>query len=231
MLFLSYLFAVFVVSSVSLLIGSIEDHRNRTVNYILFVPVVSITMCSYFFGADLYFLIIYLALYIILFIRLKTLIYLLMTTLFLIVGLLLFELISLPIYGFGWALISILTFLGTGERLFGKGDIKASVALMGIFSTIPIDNSNLIPFSLLFFINLGLSSVISVIWSLYYTKKETGIFAISISSEEKNALHPVRFSMKEVDGKYIYSYNVPFIIFIFMAYIITVISYLSGVLI
>ncbi|MGP6293565.1 hypothetical protein [Caldiplasma sukawensis] len=226
-----YILAVFIVSSISLLIGSIEDHRERTVNYLLFVPVVSITMFSYFFGANLYFLIIYLALYIILFIRLPTQFYLLTITIFLIAGIIIFDLTSMPLYIFGWILISILAFLGAGEKLFGKGDIKASVALMGIFSTITIDNSNIIPFSLLFFINLGISSVISVIWSLYYTKKETGIFAISVSSDEKNALNPVRFSVKENDGKYTYSYNVPFIIFIFIAYIITVISYLSGVFI
>ena len=109
----------------------------------------------------------------------------------------------------------------------GVGDIKALVLI--IFSTanfyLTISHSIIrLPFSIIFFLNLGFSSVIAMIFSLYYTYMKTGKFSYRAGVNDTINLSDIEFRRITIKGNEYVSYNIPFMVFITIAFMLTVLS-------
>ncbi len=218
---------LYLIIIVSLIIASYYDIKKRRIWYLIFVPalIVSLIINVLFFRIEL-FSVLSIVLFGLLFLATKTRLFITLSALIAIAGSALI-LLKEPALIVPWVIEIIFANMVIGEVLFGVGDIKALVLI--IFSTanfyLTISHSIIrLPFSIIFFLNLGFSSVIAMIFSLYYTYMKTGKFSYHARVNNNNDISKIKFRKVTIgDSEYV-SYNIPFMVFITIAFILTVIS-------
>ncbi len=218
---------LYLIIIVSLIIASYYDIKKRRIWYLIFVPalIVSLIINVLFFRIEL-FSVLSIVLFGLLFLATKTRLFITLSALIAIAGSALI-LLKEPALIVPWVIEIIFANMVIGEVLFGVGDIKALVLI--IFSTanfyLTISYSIIrLPFSIIFFLNLGFSSVIAMIFSLYYTYMKTGKFSYRARVNNNKDISKIKFRKVTIgDSEYV-SYNIPFMVFITIAFILTVIS-------
>lgn len=218
---------LYFILILSLVISSYYDLKKRRIWYLIFVPafLISIIINVIFFKIEL-FSVLSTMMFALLFFATKTRLFATLSIIISIAGsamIILWE----PDLIIPWIIEIIFANMVIGEVLFGVGDIKGLVLI--IFSTanfyFTVSYSLIrLPFSIIFFLNLGLSSVVALVFSLYYTYMKTGNFSYRAGVNDTINLSDIEFRRITIKGNEYVSYNIPFMVFITIAFMLTVLS-------
>lgn len=222
-----FLYGLYSLLSLTLIIASFYDHKKRSIWYLLFVPVfIAAAFINVYFYGFIIFTLFSVLLFLCLFTATSTRFYVAAYGITASVGTM-FIIFSNSYSLIPWMVEVIFSGMVIGERLFGVGDIKAILAV--IFSLAPeyetFSYSTVhIPSSIIFFLNLGITSVCALIFSLFYTFMVTGVFSYSAEVGESDHVDTDRFRIFYHHDKRYVSYKIPFTIFITGAFFITLVS-------
>ena len=223
--------ALYSFLTASLLIASYYDIKKRRIWYLIFVPAFAISLLiNVIFYNIVVFSILSLLLFSLLFFATNTRVFIAGSSAISAVGAILIFYME-PDLLMPWIVEIVFANMVIGEFLFGVGDIKALILV--IFSTAPFYLSLpysiiSLPFSILFFLNLGFSSIAATIYSLYYTYMKTGTFSYRAKVKDKDKFSEIAFKSYKRNGNTYVTYNIPFTLFITIAFILTSLSvYLS----
>ncbi len=217
-----------MVAIITLTFGVRQDLKSREIDNFVFIPLVMIAAGASFFNTNPYAVIIYpVFLFATLFFRLPVWLYILtgvaataVAVVFSPNGYILYFIILLVIY-----------LIGTGEKYFGIGDIKALIALSIGFNypfiydiITPSYLQSALPFDFSLFFTVA---VASVGYSLYVILSESrgrsGVKRFSPYipfDEEKYNKHPVRYEIREIGGAKVMIYQIPSLVPIFIAFLV-----------
>lgn len=232
---------LFFVADVSLLLGAFYDIRERSVNSFLFVPLFLMALVIYALGSyPPLFIGISSLFFVLTFVDLKPLPYLLGG----IAALAIFIIadftsgLSYTGYFLYFLVFFIIYMMGAGERFFGKGDIKALLALSFAFLAPfqdPLTSSqgaflSLVPFDMVLLINTAIVSLLFIPYLVIYNYRKTGkirsyhLFAVDYDQRLYSA-NPERYRLADYGGSKIMVYGAPTLLTIYIAFFI---SYLAG---
>ena len=217
-----YVVVAFALASVGY--GTITDLRSRTVNALLFVPLVVAGIASnLLLEVPLFFVVSGVAIFLLTFLKTDTYAYLGAAAFFLVLAVYLLMAYSVY-YGFQMLIMALVYAMGFGESLFGIGDIKAIIALMfsipdyvnlGFFPL--FTKLSLVSTALPILLYITIFSTFLAFYAIGVTRRSGkadhshGIFTLAYDEDILKA-HPVSFGMKEKNGeKYLY-YRVPFML-------------------
>ena len=230
-------YAIIAVATASLLYGSYTDVKKRTVKALLFVPLMALgAAMNILLHAPYLFLALGVLIFLFTFLEPDTYAYGFLSAIFIVVSA-----ASLFLYGFYWGfqllVISVVYALGFTERLFGIGDIKGIIAVM-FASTIysPLAGAVLyghfayvdFPTSLSILVDVAIFSVIFLAYAVYLSRKHGAVsvrgepLAIKYNSELAGR-NPQAYKAGERDGVRYMAYRIPFMVAIFLGYILFVI--------
>lgn len=222
------------VAAVCLAYGSYTDYSRRTVNSFLFVPVmVAGIFVNIFFRSPLPFTEAGILLLFLTFLRTDLMAYLVAGSLFFIFSF--FIMFHSGFYfGFQFLVISLVYLLGFRETLFGIGDIKAMASLMYSFPfLISLSRRGItpefstIPSSIILLVSITLLSLVWAVYGMFLAgrspEKKSGIFAMKYS-EDMLSKHPSAFQVKERNGVRYMLYRVPFMVPIFLGFILYILT-------
>ncbi len=218
----------FIVVAVTLIYASFRDHKKRSVPFILFIPAMAVAAIVSVLEGQLIIALFAIILFLIVFIDADSTVYLAGVSIISVAGFAVMSALADFSGMITWIFMIMMAFMGYREILFGKGDIKGLIAIMFSLNIlyIPISPYVQIPVSMLFFMNTGMSSAFAFSWAMYIMKRTTG--SMGMMAPYSGDIDTVKFRKFERKGKTMVSYNIPFIIFISMAYFITMASYLTG---
>lgn len=230
-------YAIIAVAMASLIYGSYTDVRRRTVKSLLFVPLMALGIAmNIFLDAPYLFIVLGMVIFLLTFLEPDTYAYGYLAVIFMAISIAALYLVGFY-WGFQLLIISVVYALGFTERLFGIGDIKGIIAVMfasPLYS--PFAEAVLyghfayadIPTSLALLVDVSIFSVIFLIYAVYLARKH-GVanvrgepLAIKYSSElaERN---PEAYRAGEKDGVRYMTYRTPFLVAIFLGYIMFII--------
>ena len=222
------------IAVATLVIGSYEDIKSREVDKFLFIPLVLVGAIGMFFNQpspSLYLLPVILFpvfLFFSLFVRFVPWFY----TIIGIASFAVFLYLSPPGYFLQLTVIFLIYLLGIGERFFGIGDIKAMLAICTGFSSPFIYNfikpsfaQSIFPFDFGFLFTVSIVSMFSIFYVLIMNvRKGQKISVDSFFSfrydEDTIKKNPERYTARDFKGKQIMVYRLPFIVPIFIGFLI-----------
>lgn len=222
------------IAVATLFIGSYEDIKSREVDRFLFIPLVLVGSIGMFFdqaspSLDIIPVILFpVALFFSLFVKFVPWFYALIGIAFFAI----FLYFSPSGYFLDLAVILLIYLLGLGERFFGTGDIKAMLAICTGFSSPfiydfvkPTFAQSIFPFDFGFLFTLSIVSMFSVFYVLamnFRSGQHLGVqsFFSFGYDEDKLKKNPERYSVREFKGKQIMVYRLPFIVPIFISFLI-----------
>lgn len=232
---------LFFVADISLLYGAFYDIRDRKVNSFLFVPLFVFALVIYAIaGYSPVFIGISSAFFVITFFDLKPLTYALTGILFLGIFIIIDFItgLSYSTYFLYFIVLFMIYIIGTGERYFGIGDIKALIALSFSFLA-PFQDSvtaaqsaylSLVPFDMVLLINTAIISLLFIPYLAVYNYRRAGkikayhLFAVDYDQKLYGA-NPERYRIADYRGSKIMVYGAPTLLTIYIAFFI---SYLAG---
>lgn len=219
---------VFIIAVITLFFAARQDLKSREIDRFVFIPLVMVGAGASFFNGNPYAVILYpVFLFATLFFRLPIWLYILVggasTVLAVFLsptGYLLYFVILLAIY-----------LLGTGEKYFGIGDIKAMIALTLGFNypliydlVAPSYMQSLLPFDFSFLFTVA---IVSLGYSLYVTLTESRgrtdgkpLSPYIPYDEEKYHKNPVKYEIRERQGDKVMIYQIPTLVPIFIGFLI-----------
>ena len=226
--------AVIGVALVSLILGSVSDVKKRTVKSYLFIPLVATgSVIDYLVSAPAVFIVLIIIVFIATFLRTDISLYLLAGVSFILVSVALIFIIGF-FYGFTLALVSLMFLAGYTEKLFGIGDIKGIIAILGSIAPISISAgtyysylNSIFPLSFLLIMNLGFMSALSFPFVGIINKRVFGNMYF-IYSPFREDLNTIKYSTKVFGDRKYSMYRVPFMLPILAGVAITFLSYFSG---
>ena len=228
--------AVIGVALVSLILGSVSDVKKRTVKSYLFIPLVATgSVIDYLVSIPFIFIVIFILAFIATFLRTDIPVYLMLGVSFLVISVILIFILGF-FYGFTLALISLMFLAGYTEKLFGIGDIKGIIAILGSIAPISISAgayysylNSIFPLSFLLIMNLGFMSTLSFPVVGIINKKTFGKMYF-IYSPFREDLSQIKYATKIFGNKKYSMYRIPFMIPILASVTLTFLSYFSGVI-
>ena len=211
----------------TMIYGSYTDHRKRSVNFLLFIPLIAVTTLVMILQGQWIFVILSVILFLSLFLDSSEMLHFFAVAAISVIGVLVLLTYSSFELLLSWIFMIIFAFMGFREILFGKGDIKAAVSIIYSMALLSVYAGHLIsiPLPFLFFLNLGIASSLAFSWAMFYIWKVTGKFGFAVKFSGK--VDEVKFRTMGENGN-IVAYNIPFLIAISIAYFITMASYLTG---
>ena len=226
--------AIIAVALVSLFIGSVSDVKKRTVKSYLFIPLIATgSVIDYLVSAPSVFIILTVIVFIATFLRTDISLYLLAGVIFILVSVALIFIIGF-FYGFTLALVSLMFLSGYTEKLFGIGDIKGIIAILGSIASISISAAtdysylnSLFPLSFILIMNLGFMSALSFPFVGIINKRVFGKMYF-IYSPFREDLNTIKYATKVFGDRKYSMYRVPFMLPILAGVAITFLSYFSG---
>ncbi len=218
----------FIIIAVTMIYASFRDHKTRSVPFLLFFPGMAVSVAVSVLTGQLILSMFASILFFIIFLDADSIIYLAGVSIISVTGFIIMSIYSDFSGMVTWLFMIMLAFMGYREILFGKGDIKGIITIMFSLNMLYITISPYvqIPVSMLFFMNTGISSAVAFIWAMYCMKRTAG--SIGFMAPYSGDIDPVKFRKFERRGKTMVSYNIPFMIFITIAYFFTLASYLAG---
>ncbi len=222
------------IAIATLFIGSFEDIKSREVDRFLFIPLVLVGSIGMFFEqaspslAILPVILFPVVLFFSLFIKFVPWFYALVG----IATFAVFLYISPPGYFLDLAVILLIYLLGLGEKFFGAGDIKAMLAICTGFASPfiydfvkPTFAQSIFPFDFGFLFTVSIVSMFSVFYVLVMNMRGgQHVNAASFFSfgydEDKLKKNPERYSVRQFKGSQIMVYRLPFIVPIFIGFLI-----------
>lgn len=228
--------AVIGVALVSLILGSVSDVKKRTVKSYLFIPLVATgSVIDYLVSIPFIFIVIFILAFIATFLRTDIPLYLILGVVLLVISIILIFIMGF-FYGFTLALLSLMFLLGYTEKLFGIGDIKGIIAILGSIAPISISAAtdysylnSIFPLSFLLIMNLGFMSALSFPVVGVMNKRTFGKMYF-IYSPFREDLSPIKYATKIFGNKKYSTYRIPFMIPILASVALTFLSYFSGVI-
>lgn len=218
--------AVISLLIVTLIYGSLWDVKKREISSYLFIPVIVLALIT---GLILHGFVVISILSVIIF-SLQFLAYDRKKYVIAIVPVIVIGSVALyylePGMLIPWGFEALFSLMVIGEVLFGVGDVKAIIAIL--FSTVPFSfalfgGDLLLPFSFMFFINLGIVSIIATFYGIYATGKATGTYGLSGTVKKGTDVDPVRFYTWDMGDRLKLRYKIPFVEFILFATLATLI--------
>ena len=220
---------VFAIAIVSLSIAAIQDIRSREIDKFIFIPLLLVGLLGGVFnGVPLPLLIFPTVLFISLFVKFVPWIY----TVIGISSLVLSFYFSPPGYFLEIFVVFIIYMMGIGEKLFGYGDIKALLALsVSFYSPViysirtPTYIESIFPFDFSLLFTLSVVSLLSVIYILlvsFLSGDKISLYSLFSFNydEEKFKKNPGKYRIREIGGKKVMVYGIPFIVPILISFII-----------
>ncbi len=212
------------IAVATLVLAAYEDIKSREIDKFMFVPLVLVgSLGSFFDGMPLPAILFPAVLFASLFVRFVPWLYAL-------IGIAAFAItfyLSPQGYFLELVVVAIIYFLGMGEKLFGIGDIKAMIAISLSFSSPFIYNfihpsyvQSLFPFDFSFLFSVSILSLVYIIYMLASNVKRgekvslLSLFSFRYSKEEFEK-NPEKYTRKNVMGKEVMVYGIPFILPIF----------------
>ena len=228
--------AIIAVALMSLFIGSVSDVKKRTVKSYLFIPLIATgSVIDYLVSAPSVFIILTVIVFIATFLKTDISLYLLAGVIFILVSVALIFIIGF-FYGFTLALVSLMFLAGYTEKLFGIGDIKGIIAILGSIAPISISVgtyysylNSIFPLSFLLIMNLGFMSALSFPVVGVMNKRTFGKMYF-IYSPFREDLSQIKYATKIFGNKKYSMYRVPFMLPILAGVALTFLSYFSGVI-
>lgn len=218
--------AVSLLLILTLIYGSLWDVKKREISSYLFIPVIVLALIT---GLILHGFFVISILSVIIF-SLQFLAYDRRKYIIAIVPVIVIGSVALyylePGMLIPWGFEALFSLMVIGEVLFGVGDVKAIIAIL--FSTVPFSfalfgGDLLLPFSFMFFINLGIVSIIATFYGIYATGKATGTYGLSGTVEKGKDVDAVRFYTWDMGDRLKLRYKIPFVEFILFATLATLI--------
>ena len=220
---------VFAIAIVSLSIAAIQDMRSREIDKFIFIPLVLVGFLGGVFnGVPLSLLILPVVLFISLFVKFVPWIYAVIG----VAGFALSFHFSPPGYFLEISVVFLIYMMGIGEKLFGYGDVKALLALSVSFYTpiiysirTPTYIESIFPFDFSLLFTLSLVSLLSVIYILllsFLSGDKISLYSLFSFNydEEKLKKNPNKYRVREIGGKKIMVYGIPFIVPILISFIL-----------
>lgn len=228
--------AIIIVALVSLFIGSVSDIKKRSVKSYLFISLMATgAVIDYAASIPSIFIILIILVFIFTFLRTDISLYFMIGIVFLLLSVVLIFFIGF-FYGFTLTLVSLMFVAGYTEKLFGIGDIKGIIAILGSIAPLSIsaasyysDLNSIFPLSFLLIMNLGFMSALSFPFVGMINKKTFGKMYL-IYSPFKEDLNPVKYSTKVFGDRKYSMYRIPFMVPILASVVATFLSYFSGVI-
>ena len=226
--------AIIAVALVSLFIGSVSDVKKRTVKSYLFIPLIATgSVIDYLVSIPFIFIVIFILAFIATFLRTDIPLYLILGVVLLVISIILIFILGF-FYGFTLALLSLMFLSGYTEKLFGIGDIKGIIAILGSIASISISAAtdysylnSIFPLSFLLIMNLGFMSALSFPFVGIINKRVFGKMYF-IYSPFREDLNTIKYSTKVFGDRKYSMYRVPFMLPILAGVAITFLSYFSG---
>lgn len=227
-------YTIIAIALASMLYGSYTDIRSRTVKSVLFIPLaISGLIFNYSIYAPWLFIIIGISAFFLSFLEPDTYAYVIFGVILLALSVLSFVLIGIY-WGYQLAIISIVFLLGFQEKLFGIGDIKAIIAVIyasPLYSPIVeslLHNSLILdnfPTSFAILTDISVFAVIFVIYAIVMLARrgKAGIPGQPMAIKYDSALesrNPAAFRVMEKNGVKFLLYRIPFIVPIFLGYLL-----------
>ncbi len=221
---------LFLIAIFTLMVGALDDLRTREVSSYLFVPLFLASLILFsIYGFKPLPMILSSALFLLTFFRLKPVFYVLGGIA------VLFASFALPA---NWHLYFIVLFilymLGTGERYFGIGDIKAFISLSFAFSfsqipyIFPVSSSPLtylIPFNFTLLMDTAICSILAIPVILIANMRRSKdlklyhTFAMDYD-EEIYRKNPERYKLAEISGRKVMLYGIPTLLPIYAGFLL-----------
>ncbi len=230
-------YAIIAVAIVSLIYGSYTDIKKRTVKALLFVPLMIMGLAmNILLHAPYLFIISGIIIFLFTFIAPDTYGYGFLAVIFIVVSIM-----AIYFSGFHWGfqllVISVVYAMGFTERFFGIGDIKGIIALMFASSLYtPVAESVLygnfayveIPTSLSLLVDIAIFSVLFLLYAFYLVSRHDSVSVkgefLAIKYDENLAQkNPEAYRISEKDGIRYMIYRIPFMVAIFLGYIMFVV--------
>ncbi|MCL4345300.1 MAG: hypothetical protein M1375_03880 [Candidatus Thermoplasmatota archaeon] len=210
--------------------ASIQDHRKRSVHFLIFMPfMIVVNVFLLLTSSNHVLLLLADILWAVLFLNPEKWTFPLPVALIFGTGVIIFY--HSPDDAINWIVMGLFAFMGTGEKLFGIGDIKGMVSvalsLSAFYLTYGTYYIITIPENLFLVINLGITSSAALVWAMIYTSRTTGRMGYFVRFD--GDVDKVKFREIQRNGSRLVSYRVPFMEFIMAAYILTVISWAVGI--
>lgn len=223
-------YAVIAIAVASLAYGSCSDLRKRTVSSFLFVPLmVAGIIVNILSGSALFFLVAGAIMMFLSFLQAETWAYL-----FTGIALFIASLVAIQItgfyYGYEMLIMSVVYLIGFQERLFGSGDIKAIVSVMyafplaySIIQARPDSIYGIVPPALIILVGISIFSLVWAIYGIMLTggsrKFGAGLFRMKYDAAIIKR-KPQAFSTGEKNGVTYMTYRVPFMLPIFLGFLL-----------
>ena len=222
------------IAIATLFIGSYEDIKSREVDKFLFIPLVLVGSIGTFFDqvspslAILPVILFPVVLFFSLFVKFVPWFYVIMGIAFFAV----FLYLSPPGYFLELVVILLIYLVGYGEKFFGLGDIKAMLAVCTGFSSPfiydfvkPTFAQSIFPFDFGFLFTVSIVSMFSVFYVLIMNVTDgqhLGVYSFFSFryDEDKLKKNPERYSVRQLKGRQIMVYRLPFIVPIFIGFLI-----------
>lgn len=222
-----YLFAI-----LTLMVGVLHDVDEREVNSYLFVPLFLVSAGFYAaFNFNPVFIGVSAAFFVLTFFNLKPVPYIASGAVFIAVGFL----IGPGEYILYFLILFLMYIMGTGEKYYGIGDIKAFISVsFASFSSIPalisfsgVPVAGIIPFDFVFLVNTALMSALFIPYLVIVNLRRSGkfhahhLYALDYDEKLYNE-HPERYRIAEYPDKKIMVYGAPSLLAIYIGYLITI---------
>ncbi len=218
------------IAILTFIIATYNDHKKRSVNFLIFVPLMVISNIFIVVSTGNYIFPLFAdIIWLLLFLNPEIWVFPLPIVFVLAVGIFLFK--DSIIENINLIIVGLVGLSGTKEKLFGIGDLKGIIASILSFFPLSLTLGTYyriqIPLVIFFVLNLGISASAALIWSFIYTKKVTGKMGYYVRYE--GDVDRIRFREIERNGKKYVSYKIPFMGFILIAYILTVTAFIAGI--
>lgn len=229
---LIYVAALYLLAMLTLMVGVFHDVDEREVSSYLFVPLFLISAAVYAtFGFNSVFVGVSAAFFVLTFFNLKPAPYIAAGVVFIAIAFLLHP----GDYILYFMVLFIMYIMGTGEKYYGIGDIKAFIAVsfasvsslpaLIIYSGMPV--AGFIPFSFVFLVNTAIMSAMFIPYLVLVNIRRSGklrphhLYALDYD-EELYGEHPERYRLVEHSGEKIMVYGAPSLLAIYLGYLITI---------
>ncbi len=213
------------------MIGALNDIREREVSSYLFVPLFLVSLVIYaIFGLSAVFVGVSSALFLLTFFDLKPLPYAVAGILFTAIAFVVGPKENILYF----IVLFIMYIIGTGEKYYGVGDIKAFIAIsFASISALPaafVYNqgliASLIPFNFTFLINTAIMSVLFIPYLVFLNHRKSGkfkahhLYALDYDDQMYRE-HPERYRVVEESGRKIMVYGAPSLVAIYLGYLLS----------
>lgn len=233
MLTLNFLYVIilFLMTIFTLMIGVFNDVSERRVNSFLFVPVFMVALIIYSASdASPWLIGISSGFFVLTFLRLKPILYstggIILLALALVSGQAEYTLYFLVLF--------FMYIIGTNERFYGIGDVKAFISISFAFVA-PVPNAftlnqipllSYVPFNFIFLMNTAIFSVMFIPYLLILNHRISGTFrsyhSYALDYDEKiYSEHPERYRIVEKSGEKIMIYGSPSLLPIYLGFLVT----------